>query len=123
MIERRERMRSLQISRLAEDVGFGVRVGGLIRDMLEDAELRTQLNQLFEDHGLILFEDVEPSSRMHVAISNVFGPLKEHPVPLVRRVDDDSMPGVIDMLYDPAKAYIVEIDGKRLSAWLPWHFD
>ncbi|OYX28152.1 MAG: hypothetical protein B7Z03_12280, partial [Hydrogenophilales bacterium 32-62-9] len=48
---------------------------------------------------------------MHLAISDVFGPLKDHPVPSVPRVDADAAPGVIDMAYDPNDANIVEIDG------------
>ena len=33
------------------------------------------------------------------------------------------MPGVIDMRCEPNSAGVVEIDGKQLSQWLPWHFD
>jgi taurine dioxygenase len=58
-----------------------------------------------------------------VAISNVFGPLKDHPVKTVQRVDQDAMPGVIDMTHNPDNCNMVEIDGKRLISWLPWHFD
>jgi taurine dioxygenase len=60
---------------------------------------------------------------MHVAISNVFGPMKDHPVASVARVDSDSMPGVIDMRYNAKHNGIVEVDGRQLGQWLPWHFD
>jgi taurine dioxygenase len=33
------------------------------------------------------------------------------------------MPGVIDMRCEPNGAGVVEIEEKRLSQWLPWHFD
>jgi taurine dioxygenase len=41
----------------------------------------------------------------------------------VTRVDQNAMPGVIDMRHNPENGGIVEIKGKRLSQWLPWHFD
>jgi taurine dioxygenase len=116
-------MAGLDIRPLGDDLGFGSRVSGVTRERLQDPEVRATLLALFEERGFILFEDVEPSSQMHVEISNVFGPLKEHPVPLVKRVDEDALPGVIDMRYDPKAAYVIEIDGKPLMAWLPWHFD
>ena len=116
-------MASIKVTPLRDDLPFGVRISGVNEEILKDAAVRKQINDLFEDRGMIVFEDVEPSGRMHVAISNVFGPLKDHPVPTVPRVDQDTMPGVIDMTYNPKDASIIEIDGKRLTTWLPWHFD
>jgi alpha-ketoglutarate-dependent taurine dioxygenase len=116
-------MTSIKISPLREDLSFGARISGVTQETLKDEAIRRQINAVFEDRGLIVFEDVEPTSQMHVAISNVFGPLKDHPVPTVPRVDQDAMPGVIDMTYNPDDANLVEIDGKLLTTWLPWHFD
>ena len=90
---------------------------------MQDEAVRNQLDDLFQDRGLIVFEDVEPTPQMHLAISNVFGPLKDHPVAAVPRADQETMPGVIDMRCEPNSAGVVEIDNKRLSQWLPWHFD
>ncbi|MFT5032641.1 MAG: taurine dioxygenase [Bermanella sp.] len=118
-------MASITVNPLQDDVSFGARISGVTYATLEDEEIRQQINQVFEDRGLIVFEDVEPSAEMHLAISNVFGPLKDHPVPEVARVDPNAMLGVIDMAHDPESddVGIVEIDGKRLAQWLPWHFD
>jgi taurine dioxygenase len=116
-------MSSINVTALREDLSFGARISGVTQEGLTDAALRRQINDVFEDRGLILFEDVEPSSTMHVAISNVFGPLKDHPVKTVQRVDQNAMPGVIDMTHNPDNCNMVEIDGKRLISWLPWHFD
>jgi taurine dioxygenase len=116
-------MSSIQVKPLREDLCFGSRISGVTQDILTDAAVRKQINDIFEERGLILFEDVEPTSQMHVAISNVFGPLKDHPVKTVARVDQDAMPGVIDMTHNPDKCNVVEIEGKRLISWLPWHFD
>lgn len=116
----------IKIRPLGEQYGFGARVGGVTFATLKDEAVRRELNDLFEEKGLVIFEDVEPSGEMHVAISNVFGPLKDHPSKAVPRVDQDSMPGVIDMTYDPdvpSGLAKLEVGGKRLAQWLPWHFD
>jgi taurine dioxygenase len=113
----------IKISDLRSDLSFGSRITGVTYEALADTAVREDLNRLFEARGLLVFEDMEPSGKMHVALSNVFGELKDHPVPSVARVDADTMPGVIDMRHDPETAGIVEIDGKQLSQWLPWHFD
>jgi taurine dioxygenase len=116
-------MSKFAVSPLSEELSFGARVSGVTRQLLDDVSVRNDLNDLFQDRGLIIFENVEPTSRMHLDISNVFGPLKDHPVAAVERVDNDTMPGVIDMRNDPNTAGVYEIDGKRISHWLPWHFD
>ncbi|MCB2059725.1 MAG: TauD/TfdA family dioxygenase, partial [Novosphingobium sp.] len=77
---------------------------------------------LFEDRGVIVFEGVEPSAEMQVEVSKVFGPLKDHPVASVERADADKLLGVIEISAGP-QACIVEIDGKPLVTWQPWHFD
>ncbi|MCK9564349.1 MAG: TauD/TfdA family dioxygenase, partial [Bacteroidales bacterium] len=116
-------MAAISVTPLQDDLSFGARVSGITLEGLSDENLRQQLNDIFEDRALIVFDNVEPSPQMHVALSNVFGPLKDHPVKQVQRVDQDSYPGVIDMRHDPDKAGIWEVDGEALSSWLPWHFD
>jgi len=113
----------ITVQQLRDDLAFGARIGGVTHEVLEDAAVREQINQVFEDRGLIVFEDVEPSGTMHVALSNVFGPLKDHPSKAVPRVDQDSMPGVIDMTCKPFEEGGIRIGGKTLVSWLPWHFD
>jgi taurine dioxygenase len=49
--------------------------------------------------------------------------LKEHPVKSLARVDSERMPGVIELHVKPFSGGIVEVDGKQVSHWLPWHFD
>jgi len=115
-------MASIDIRPLRDDLPFGARVTGVTKDLLEDEDIRGQLNQLFEDRGVIVFEGVEPTPEMQVAISTVFGPLKDHPVPSVERADADKLLGVIEIKAHPGAA-IVEIDGKPLVTWQPWHFD
>lgn len=115
--------RKLDPRPLRDDLDFGARVAGLTQDDLADEALRAELNRLFEDRGVIVFEEVEPSARMHAALSNVFGPMKDHPSKAVPRVDADGMPGVIDMHAKPDGHGIIVVEGKPLVSWLPWHFD
>ncbi|HEX8056087.1 MAG TPA: TauD/TfdA family dioxygenase, partial [Novosphingobium sp.] len=70
---------TMQIHALDDALTFGARVTGLTANALKDADTRAQLNQLFEDRGVIVFEGVEASAQMQVDVSTVFGPLKDHP--------------------------------------------
>ena len=107
---------------LQDDLPFGIRIGGLTRQEAADAAVRQEIEALFVKHGMIVFEDVEQSDEMQLAISTIFGPLKEHPVKAVSRVDSNRLPGVIEIRSQPGRG-IVEVDGKQVSHWLPWHFD
>jgi len=116
-------MSALDVRPLVEGRSFGARIRGLTLEQTQDPALRQEINDLFEAKGVVVFEDVEPSGRMHVAISDVFGPLKDHPSKAVPRVDQDAMPGVIDMHAKPNQAGRIEIGGQERNGWLPWHFD
>jgi taurine dioxygenase len=111
----------LSVRLLQQGLPFGARISGVTRDDLSRDTVRQQLQEVFEDRGMILFEQVEPTSTMQVMLSEVFGPLKDHPVKMVE-VDPKQNPGVIVIKTGPT-ACIVEIDGQRLMNWQPWHFD
>jgi taurine dioxygenase len=115
---------TMSVGPIRDDLTFGARVGGVTLDGLRDAGLRAQLNEAFEAHGLLIFENVEPTPRTQVAISQVFGPLKDHPSKAVPRAgSDDDMLGVIEMRHEPNQPGAVQLDGRLLASWLPWHFD
>jgi taurine dioxygenase len=117
-------MSAVTVRPVRDDLPFGARVAGVTFERLEDPDVRAQLNDAFEDRGLLVFEDVDPSPRMQVAISTVFGPLKDHPSKATPRVGEgDDLLGVIEIRHEPNEGGIVELDGRRLSQWLPWHFD
>ena len=116
-------MSVLEVTPIRESLNFGVKVRGVTRENSADPVIREEINALFEKEGLIIFEDVEPSGQMHVALSDIFGPLKDHPSPAVPRVDQDAMPGVIDMTSKPGETSTMMLDGRVLAQWLPWHFD
>lgn len=115
-------MAKLEVLALGDDLPFGSRVKGVTSELLKHEDVRAQLNTLFADRGVIVFEGVEPSPEMQVDVSTVFGPLKDHPVPSVDRADSDKLLGVIEIRARPDAA-MVEIDGKPLVTWQPWHFD
>jgi taurine dioxygenase len=116
-------MSKLEIAPLDRAIPFGSRIAGLTEQMLDEATVRAEILATFLERGLIVFSGVEPSNRMQVALSKVFGPLKQHPVEAVDKVDPDFMPGAIRIDSAPDSADIVEIEGTVYSSWLPWHFD
>lgn len=114
---------TIAIEPLREDLSFGAKVTGIDEAALADEAVRKGLRQAFQARGLIVFRGVEPSNRLQVELSKVFGPLKDHPVTAVDLVDKDYMRGAIYVSSTPETGDIVEIDGKPYSSWLPWHFD
>lgn len=121
-------MTALKVRNLQDDLSFGSRIEGVTLESLSDEAVRAQLRSIFEARGMIVFENVEQTNKMHVELSKVFGPLKDHPTQTTNRTAEDEAHGVIDMHYvpsdDPAKQDgIVEIEGKRLARFSPWHFD
>jgi alpha-ketoglutarate-dependent taurine dioxygenase len=116
-------MTTMTVQPVRDDLAFGARLGGITRDDLGDARLREELRALFEEYGLLIFEGVEPTPTMQVAVSTVFGPLKDHPSQAVTRAEGEDLLGVIEMRHDPSEPGSVMVDGELLSQWLPWHFD
>jgi taurine dioxygenase len=116
-------MPSIKTSPLREDLSYGAKVTGVNWETLKDAGVRKQIKDIFEVRGLIVFAGVERSTKMQIELSNLFGPPLNHPLAAIRRVDENTMPGVIDIYVPPGDASIVELEGKQLSCWAPWHFD
>lgn len=122
-------MTGVTINNLRDDLNFGARVTGLTLESIQDPAVRDELNRTFEARGMIVFEDVEPTARMHVEISKVFGPLKDHPTKTTNRTAEDLAEGVIDMHYKPvpgnptAGEGLVEYNGEVVARYSPWHFD
>lgn len=114
-------MTTVTVQPIRDDIGFGARVGGVTRDGLGDDGLRAELNDLFERYGLLVFTDVEPTPQMQVALSSVFGPLKDHPSKATPRAGGEV--GVIEIRHEPNQPGRVRVNGQELSQWLPWHFD
>jgi len=123
-------MSGISIRNLKDDLSFGSIVEGLGWDNIEDESVRQTLCDTFKERGLIVFKNMEPTAKMQVALSKVFGPLKDHPTKATPRDEEtgDEALGVIDMHYNPDGGNndaggLVEIDGKVLARFAPWHFD
>ncbi len=116
-------MLDLDIRPLAGDLSFGIRIGGVTLASLTDPERRRAIAALFDVHGMIVFEDLEPSNELQVSISTCIGPLKDHPVAAIARVDRDGMLGVVEIRSGPSNGGLVEVGGRERTHWLPWHFD
>ena len=115
-------MTAINVQPLDGGLAFGAQVTGVTSETLDDENVRAKLRSLLDDRGVFVCRDVEQTPQMQVKLSQVFGPLKEHPVYSVARADRDNLPGVIVIASGPDSC-IVEIDGKRLVTWQPWHFD
>ncbi len=115
-------MTAIEVEPIRADLPFGSRVRGVTRDSVQDPDVRAELVALFDERGVLIFEDIEPTPTMQVAVSTVFGPLKDHPSKATPRVGDDLL-GVIEIRHEAGAPGVVEVDGVQLSSWLPWHFD
>jgi len=121
-------MAKLNITGLSPDLTWGARVGGVDISSLQDADVRAELAELLVQRGMIVFEGLDPSSRLHIEISKVFGPLKDHPTKSTARADTNLEKGIIEIDYTggtlPGTDHgLTEVDGKKLISFLPWHFD
>ncbi len=122
-------MAKVEIENLGEQFSWGARVSGIDLDNVQNADLRAELAELLVQRGMIVFEDLEPSSELQVAISTAFGPLKDHPTKSTPRADTDLAEGVIEIDYGGTHRAaqtdhgLVEVNGKKLISFLPWHFD
>ena len=98
---------TIDVQPIQPGLSFGSRVTGLTRDALDDPEVRSQLAALFEARGVLVFEDVEPTPSMQVAVSTVFGPLKDHPSKATPRAGGEL--GVIEIRSEAGAPGVVEI--------------
>ncbi|MCB2080090.1 MAG: TauD/TfdA family dioxygenase, partial [Novosphingobium sp.] len=123
-------MADITVSNLRDDLSFGATIEGLDWGNIDDEATRQQIRDVFHDRGMIVFRNMEPTAKMQVAVSKIFGPLKDHPTKTTPRDDEtgDEAQGVIDMFHagttDPNdNAGIVRRNGQRLARFAPWHFD
>ena len=116
-------MTAITVKPARDDLPFGARVRGVTYDGLQDAGLRAQIKELFEEHGVLILEGVDPSPKLQVAVSNVIGPLKDHPSQAVPRAGATTC--------SASSSYATSRTSRARSCstvscsrtWLPWHFD
>ena len=117
-------MTGIAIGPAQAGLDFVARVAGVNLDNLRDAELRARLVEALEQHGVLVFEDMEQSSEMLLELSSVFGPLKDHAMQAVSRADDEGvMANVMELDFPAEDSDLYEIEGKVLAGYIPWHYD
>lgn len=109
----------MRVSKLPSGTTAGAMVEGLTLDHLRSADVRDELVRLWLEGGVILFRGQADRS-LQVALSEVFGSLEIHPV---REVRVEGNPELIEVGYRPGTDAILEVDGRQVSAWIPWHTD
>lgn len=112
-------MSEISVRPLSDDLPFGARITGVTRANSADPEVRQQINDVFEQRGMIVFEHMEPSNAMQMALSEVFGPPQVYALTDVMEASDRVDTGVVEFEYGD----VFEVDGVKLLSWLPWHFD
>jgi taurine dioxygenase len=112
----------IEVRPLQEGLSFGARIRGLDRTTLADAAVRAQIVEVFEDRGLLVFEEMERSGELQMELSHVFGPPMDHAMATVRSTNG-VVAGVIELAAEPGNADLIEVDGVTYAGWLPWHYD
>ncbi|MBV1689719.1 TauD/TfdA family dioxygenase [Novosphingobium sp. G106] len=110
----------IRISPLAPVLPFGATIAGLTRDNLDDPAMRRRLNDLWIEHGVLLFRDGESSQDMHLELSRCFGDLEPHPFPESRQA---GAPDLVKIKFYPEDGSYYDIGGDLRGGWLPWHSD
>jgi taurine dioxygenase len=115
-------MASISVRPVSDDLPFGARIAGIDQENVKDEGVRAELNAVFEERGVIVFEGAEAALEMQVAVSEVFGPLKGHTYKGIVTVEG-GVPGVMELKRYPGEGDVFEVDGQELMGWVPWHFD
>jgi taurine dioxygenase len=115
-------MASISVQALTDEHPFGARISGVDRRTVLDEGIRQEIRDVFEDRGMIIFEEIEPSDAMQVELSSVFGPPREYAIK-GSPIENEGMPGVVDLGAEIGKATVYDFGGTLLAGWVNWHFD
>jgi taurine dioxygenase len=97
---------------------MGVSVADLKIEDIDDPELRKQLYDLYVQEGLILFKGLFGRDTL-VKLSRVFGDLQDAPLSEWHTEN----PEVMEVRYAPETGWRMELNGKEVGGWQPWHTD
>jgi taurine dioxygenase len=110
----------LDVVPLSSDLAFGSIVRGMTLARLDEEGVREALRALFYDRGLVIFREGEATVELQIRLSEVIAPL-------VRHFQEDRIvgghPELVGFAADAAKDMTVEIDGRRVVGFIPWHGD
>lgn len=107
-----------EVRPISKDLPFGVVVSGLRQEDLGDPQTQEALRRHWIHDGVVVFRDLD-GERAHVELSRVFGKLIGHPV----QPQDPARREIFTIRHKPEDAFLTEVDGEVLGAWLPWHSD
>jgi len=110
-------MASIGVRPLTDEHPFGARIRGVTHESLRDEAIRQQIRDVFEDRGMIVFEEIEASDALQIELSSVFGPAREYAIKGGPSIDEENMPGVIDIAADAGKATMYDFDGEIVAGW------
>lgn len=118
-------MSSIKVDKLRDDLPYGAKVTGLTFAALKDEDVRSQLRQVFEDRGLVVFKGVQDlDDDLHRTASEVFGPLQNYALPISHKektLEEDRASKAEPLKLEMQT--LIEVDGKQVSGVLPVHFD
>jgi taurine dioxygenase len=106
---------------LEERLSYGTIVTDLDPADIADPQVRKALYDLWIDRGLIVFRDIPGGPDTQMALSRIFGDPEPHPMRDPN--SKEGTPELADILYRPNEGDVVNVDGARKGAYLPWHFD
>jgi taurine dioxygenase len=116
-------MTQLDIRLLTDELPFGARISGVTMANVGDEDVRQRLREVFEDRGMIIFEDIEQSEDMQFAVSEVFGPSQEYAIKNSSFEAKGKKVGLITFAAEERAGTIVEFGGRVIAGHVPWHFD
>lgn len=119
MIRKIQQSNFYSVAPLREDLDWGVTIAGLDASKLANEELRSDLYNLWIREGVIVFQGID-SVEAQLELSRVFGPLRDHPA---AESMSEKVRELIDVRYEPATGWLMEVDGEQRGSWLPWHSD
>lgn len=115
-------MAEIDIRNLSGEHSFGARIRGVTQSNVTDEAVRQELRDVFEDRGMIVFEDIEQSEDMQFALSDAFGPPQVYAIKNLS-VEPGKREGVINIGAEAGAGTIEEVDGERRAGHVSWHFD
>lgn len=104
---------------LRKDLNWGVTVSDIKLRDLDNPAMRQNLYDLWIREGVIVFEGVE-GTETQLALSRVFGPLREHPT---KESISEASRYLMTVDFNPETGWLMEVDGELRGTWLPWHSD
>ena len=111
----------MKISPLMNHVG--IRISGIDQNQnpVSDRVLAGQLRELWDRHGLILFDQCKVSDEMQISLSQCFGDLEIHPLQAIRHADHQEL--IVLTSKDKVRSPMGYYDEQPRVGKLPWHKD